>query len=130
MWDGKLLTADEYFDQETRDKAIRVDGHYTGKRDYTHKQVSKKVCTEINDNQKGWINPELIEKYQFESSAAEAWEKNGGGKFSYKDPLGTGKKKSGSGRFNAKVWNPYENPWLYIYLTDLSSSTGGCTNDV
>lgn len=31
LWDGKLLTADEYFDQETRDKAIRVDGHYSGK---------------------------------------------------------------------------------------------------
>lgn len=51
----------------------------------------------------GWINPELVEKYQFEASAAEAWEKNGGGKFSYKDPLGTGKKRSGSGRLNAKV---------------------------
>ena len=41
-------------------------------------------------------------KYEFEDSAAEAWEKNGGGAFSFKDPLGTGKKK-GSGRVNAKV---------------------------
>lgn len=50
----------------------------------------------------GWINPELVEKYHFEASAAEAWEKNGGGTFSFKDPTGSGKKK-GSGRFNAKV---------------------------
>ncbi|KAL1926299.1 hypothetical protein VTP01DRAFT_5996 [Rhizomucor pusillus] len=95
LWDGKLLTADEYFDQETRDKAIRVDGHYSG-----------------------WINPELVEKYQFEASAAEAWEKNGGGKFSYKDPLGTGKKRSGSGRLNAKAVAQMmfkKNPNMYFY---------------
>ncbi|KAI9323139.1 hypothetical protein BX666DRAFT_1883655 [Dichotomocladium elegans] len=94
LWDGKLLKADEYFDKETRDKAIRVDGHYSG-----------------------WINPELIEKYQFEGSASEAWEKNGGGTFSFKDPLGTGKKKSGA-RFNAKAVAQQmfkKNPNMYFY---------------
>lgn len=51
----------------------------------------------------GWLDPQLIEKYQFEASAADAWEKNGGGTFSYKDPLGTGKKRSGNTRVNARV---------------------------
>lgn len=32
LWDGRLLTGDEYFDEETRKNAIRVDGHYAGKR--------------------------------------------------------------------------------------------------
>ena len=44
-----------------------------------------------------------MEKYGFETSAAEAWEKNGGGSFSYKDPLGTGKKKARGSRTDAKV---------------------------
>lgn len=30
LWDGKLIPADEYFDEETRQKAIRTDGHYKG----------------------------------------------------------------------------------------------------
>ncbi|OZJ06863.1 hypothetical protein BZG36_00214 [Bifiguratus adelaidae] len=71
--DGKLLDADAHFPPEVREKAIRVEGHFNA-----------------------WINPELITKYGFASNAAEAWESNGGGKFSFKDPLGTGK-KSGKG---------------------------------
>jgi hypothetical protein len=53
----------------------------------------------------GWVNPELIKKYQLEESAQDAWEKNGGGKFSYKDPLGTGikTKTGGNGRNSARV---------------------------
>ncbi|CDS06534.1 hypothetical protein LRAMOSA09062 [Lichtheimia ramosa] len=94
LWDGRLLTGDEYFNEETRKNAIRVDGHYAG-----------------------WINPELVEKYHFEASAAEAWEKNGGGTFSFKDPTGSGKKK-GSGRFNAKAAAQAmfkKNPNMYFY---------------
>ncbi|CAO3618006.1 unnamed protein product [Cunninghamella echinulata] len=95
LWDGKLLKADEYFDKETREKAIRTDGHY-----------------------KGWINPALIEKYQFEQSAIDAWEKNGGGKFSYKDPAGTGTKKKNGSRVNAKAVAQMmfkKNPNSYFY---------------
>ncbi|ORZ00183.1 hypothetical protein BCR43DRAFT_511214 [Syncephalastrum racemosum] len=95
LWDGKLLTADEYFSQEIRDKAIRTDGNY-----------------------KGWLDPQLIEKYQFEASATDAWEKNGGGTFSYKDPLGTGKKRSGNTRVNAKAVAQMmfkKNPNMYFY---------------
>ncbi|KAI8144255.1 hypothetical protein BJV82DRAFT_608872 [Fennellomyces sp. T-0311] len=94
LWDGKLIKADDYFNEEIRKNAIRTDGHYTG-----------------------WINPELMEKYEFEGSAAEAWEKNGGGTFSFKDPLGTGKKK-GSGRVNAKAVAKQmfkKNPNMYFY---------------
>ncbi|KAG0187694.1 hypothetical protein DFQ28_005968 [Apophysomyces sp. BC1034] len=94
LWDGKLLKADEYFDEVTCQNAIRTQGNFTG-----------------------WINPELIEKYQFELSATEAWEKNGGGKFSFKDPSGTGKKKTGS-RTSAKAISQMmfkKNPNMYFY---------------
>ncbi|KAF9205480.1 hypothetical protein BGZ49_003969 [Haplosporangium sp. Z 27] len=60
-----LMSGDLFFDQETRDKAIRVDGHY-----------------------KGWLNSCVMERYGFEKSAQEAWEANGGGEFSFRDPLG------------------------------------------
>lgn len=52
----------------------------------------------------GWLSEELMKKHGFEANAADCWEKNGGGKFSYKDPLGTGKKTaSRSQRTSAKV---------------------------
>ncbi|ORX82778.1 hypothetical protein BCR32DRAFT_326702 [Anaeromyces robustus] len=63
--EGKLIPAEEYFPEEVKNKAIIVDGHFNG-----------------------WINPELIEKYHFEKSAKEAWDNNGGGKYSHKNPLG------------------------------------------
>lgn len=45
-----------------------------------------------------------MKKHGFEANAADCWEKNGGGKFSFKDPLGTGKKTGGrSQRTSAKV---------------------------
>ncbi|KAF8928616.1 hypothetical protein EDD21DRAFT_407726 [Dissophora ornata] len=62
---ANLMSGDLFFDEEIRAKAIRVDGHY-----------------------KGWLNPEVMEKYGFEKNAQEAWEANGGGAFSFKDPLG------------------------------------------
>ncbi|KAI8335844.1 hypothetical protein BC941DRAFT_429558 [Chlamydoabsidia padenii] len=97
VWDGKLLTADAYFDKDIREKAIRTDGKY-----------------------KGWVNPELIQKYQLEQSAQDAWEKNGGGKFSYKDPLGDGSKRKtgGTGRNSAKAIAQMmfkKNPNMYFY---------------
>ncbi|KAI9497201.1 hypothetical protein BDB00DRAFT_805401 [Zychaea mexicana] len=94
LLEGKLLEADEYFDGKVRQNAYRTDGHYTS-----------------------WINPELMAKHGFENNAADAWEKNGGGTFSYKDPLGTGKKKGGS-RVNAKVVAKLmfkKNPNAYFY---------------
>ena len=36
----------------------------------------------------GWVNPELMHKYGLEGNAKDAWEKNGGGKFSFKNILG------------------------------------------
>ncbi|CAO3658858.1 unnamed protein product [Umbelopsis vinacea] len=96
LWDGKLLTADQYFDDYIRKTAIRTDGHY-----------------------RGWLSEELMKKHGFEANAADCWEKNGGGKFSYKDPLGTGKKTaSRSQRTSAKaiaqlMWK--KNPNMYFY---------------
>ncbi|KAI7853325.1 hypothetical protein BDC45DRAFT_151810 [Circinella umbellata] len=59
-----------------------------------------------------------MEKHGFETSAAEAWEKNGGGSFSYKDPLGTGKKKGRASRTDAKAIAKEmfkKNPNAYFY---------------
>ncbi|SAM00182.1 hypothetical protein [Absidia glauca] len=97
LWDGKLLAADAYFDKEIRGNAVRTDGKF-----------------------KGWVNPELIKKYQLEESAQDAWEKNGGGKFSYKDPLGTGikTKTGGNGRNSARAIAQMmfkKNPNMYFY---------------
>ncbi|KAG0239311.1 hypothetical protein BGW41_007796 [Actinomortierella wolfii] len=86
-----LMAADVYFDEETRKKAIRVDGHY-----------------------KGWINKDVMERYGFEKSAAEAWEANGGGTFSFRDPAGAGRSK----KFNAKEFAKAmfkKNPNAYFY---------------
>ncbi|CAO3567898.1 unnamed protein product [Mortierella alpina] len=63
---ANLMSGDLFFDKETRDRAIRVDGHY-----------------------KGWLNSEVMDKYGFEKSAEEAWEANGGGTFSFSDPSGS-----------------------------------------
>ncbi|ORX93837.1 hypothetical protein K493DRAFT_284294 [Basidiobolus meristosporus CBS 931.73] len=99
--DHILKTAEEYFSKEICENAIKVSGKY-----------------------KGWINPELMERHGFEASAAEAWEKNGGGKFSFKDPLGTGEKKGRKGKKNANGWSDAKlvasklfkkNPNAYFY---------------
>ncbi|CAM0138854.1 unnamed protein product [Umbelopsis sp. WA50703] len=95
LWDGKLLSADEYFKDDIKKDAIRTDGHFGG-----------------------WLSEELMKKYGFEANAADCWEKNGGGKFSYKDPLGTGKKPGKASRTSAKaiaqmMWK--KNPNMYFY---------------
>ncbi|KAG0218956.1 hypothetical protein BGX33_005222 [Mortierella sp. NVP41] len=62
---ANLMSGDLFFDKATRERAIRVDGHYHG-----------------------WLDPGVVERYGFETSAKDAWEANGGGSFSFKDPLG------------------------------------------
>ncbi|KAJ1646885.1 hypothetical protein J3B02_000473 [Coemansia erecta] len=66
---GLLQTGEERFGQ-TAD-TIKVSGHYGG-----------------------WVEPGVMERLGIRSNATEAWESEGGGKFSFKDPLGTGKKIS------------------------------------
>ncbi|KAG0260091.1 hypothetical protein DFQ27_003752 [Actinomortierella ambigua] len=90
---SKLMAADLYFDEETRKNAIRVDGHYTG-----------------------WINGGVMERYGFEKNATEAWEANGGGTFTFKDPTGGGSGRSR--KFNAKDFAKgmfKKNPNAYFY---------------
>jgi hypothetical protein len=97
-----LMSGDLFFDKETREKAIRVDGCY-----------------------KGWINSEVMKRHGFEKSAQEAWEANGGGAFSFKDPLGTSEeagtsrsKSSRRPRYDAKLVSKAlfkKNPNAYFY---------------
>ncbi|KAF9555913.1 hypothetical protein EC968_008561 [Mortierella alpina] len=82
---ANLMSGDLFFDKETRDRAIRVDGHY-----------------------KGWLNSEVMVKYGFEKSAEDAWEANGGGTFSFSDPsgssaAGSSKKSSRRPKHDAKM---------------------------
>lgn len=79
--EGRLLTAEEYFSKEVKSKAIIVDGHF-----------------------KGWVNPEVMQRHGIEPSASEAWEKNGGGTYSYADPTGSGNKRKKGSISNAKVF--------------------------
>ncbi|KAG0375412.1 hypothetical protein BGX24_009153 [Mortierella sp. AD032] len=62
---ANLMSGDLFFDKATRERAIRVDGHYHG-----------------------WLDPGVVERYGFERNAKDAWEANGGGSFSFKAPLG------------------------------------------
>ncbi|CAO3611836.1 unnamed protein product [Mucor hiemalis] len=78
--EGRLLTAEEYFnDEEIKKNAIKTDGHFTG-----------------------WVKPEVMQRHGLESSASEAWEKHGGGTYSYADPTGSGKKRKKGSVSNAK----------------------------
>ncbi|KAJ2120501.1 hypothetical protein IW147_005032 [Coemansia sp. RSA 720] len=66
---GLLSEASLHFTGPVLDSAIRVNGHYTG-----------------------WVEPAVQERLGLESNSTAAWESQGGGKFSFKDPLGTGKR--------------------------------------
>ena len=86
-----LLSLEEYFKDSTED-ALKVDGFF-----------------------RGWVNPVVIEKYGLEESAAAAWEKYGGGKFSYKNPGGG---KGATMSSNAKMFAKKmfrKNPNCYFY---------------
>ncbi|KAJ1977613.1 hypothetical protein H4R34_003512 [Dimargaris verticillata] len=63
--DGHLRPAEECFSADILAKAIRVNGQFSG-----------------------WLSEDLMARYGFESNAKDAWEKNGGGKFSFRNPLG------------------------------------------
>lgn len=75
---ANLMSGDLFFDKATREHAIRVDGHYHG-----------------------WLDPGVVEKYGFEKNAKDAWEANGGGSFSFKDPLGLQSDIAGTSRSKA-----------------------------
>ncbi|KAG0346492.1 hypothetical protein BG004_001616 [Podila humilis] len=60
-----LMPGDLFFDKTTRDQALRVDGHYTG-----------------------WVHPDVRKRHGIAPTAKEAWASKGGGRFSFKNPLG------------------------------------------
>lgn len=78
--ESRLLTAEEYFGSEIKAKAIVVEGHFSG-----------------------WVKEEVMIKHNIEASAAEAWEKNGGGTYSFLDPTGSGTKRKKGSPSNAKA---------------------------
>lgn len=53
---------------------------------------------------RGWVNPELISKYGLEASAKDAWEANGGGRFTFGNGKGKGKRK-GKGKSSTPGWS-------------------------
>eukprot|EP00871_Galdieria_phlegrea_P004384 jgi/Galph1/4947/GphlegSOOS_G3610.1 len=70
----------------------------------------------------GWVNEEVRVALGIASSASEAWESNGGGAFSYKNPYGNFGDKSGkktsTHRSSAKEWARkmmFKNPNAYFY---------------
>ncbi|KAJ2778646.1 hypothetical protein GGI15_004118 [Coemansia interrupta] len=67
---GVLQTGDERFGSSAA-QAVHVTGHYSG-----------------------WVEPGVMQRLGIQGTAAAAWESEGGGKFSFADPLGTGKKVS------------------------------------
>mgnify|MGYP001128864873 CR=1 FL=1 len=75
----QLKFADDVFPPDVLSRAVRVTSHFGG-----------------------WINPEVCARLGIASNAAEAWETNGGGKFSFANPLGTpegqGEKKPKGGK--------------------------------
>lgn len=119
LWDGRLIPPDKFFSPEICAKAARVDGHFRGA---AFRKVTFLLSPAIITRYKllrdiGWLNPILIAKHGFESSASEAWDRNGGGKFSFKDPLGTGNVAKGA-KPSAKVVAQMlfrKNPNAYFY---------------
>ncbi|KAI8980796.1 hypothetical protein BDB01DRAFT_795614 [Pilobolus umbonatus] len=90
------MTADEYFDDDIKRKAIRVKGHF-----------------------EGWVNPTVMQRYGIEASASEAWELNGGGIFTYNSsarPNGSKKRKGpGSNAKDFALTMFKKNPNQYFY---------------
>ncbi|KAJ2891916.1 hypothetical protein IWW38_003419 [Coemansia aciculifera] len=66
-----LVDGSAHFTTDIVSQAIKVEGHY-----------------------RGWVEHGVMGRLGIQGNATEAWESEGGGKFSFKDPLGTGKKVS------------------------------------
>ncbi|KAL1915104.1 uncharacterized protein VTP21DRAFT_7585 [Calcarisporiella thermophila] len=91
---NELIPAEKYFSEDVLRNAIKTDGHF-----------------------RGWVNPEIVSKYGLDGSAEEAWKKNGGGSYSYRNPLGQSQqqpKASKSAKEIAKV-SFRKNPNCYFY---------------
>lgn len=69
-----LLNPEDIFPPEVIAKAIEVTGHFHG-----------------------WIPKQVRDRWGIEASAESAWEAEGGGKFSFKNPMGDAKITSGPG---------------------------------
>ncbi|EME32090.1 hypothetical protein Gasu2_10750 [Galdieria sulphuraria] len=94
-----LIDLDTWCDMNNIQPGPWVDGHY-----------------------RGWVNEDVRQSLGIASSASEAWESNGGGKFSYRNPYGhmdtKSIKKDTKTRSSAKEWARkmiYKNPNAYFY---------------
>ena len=94
-----LVSAEEVFAADVVARAVRVDGHFHGMQ---VAQPARPACglgralTGMMSwpagggrrRRTGWINPTVQDAHGLEASAAAAWEANGGGTFSFRNPLG------------------------------------------
>ncbi|GJQ13671.1 hypothetical protein GpartN1_g5462.t1 [Galdieria partita] len=94
-----LLDLDVWYEMNNIQPGPWVDGHY-----------------------RGWVNEEVRRSLGIATSASEAWESNGGGRFSYRNPCGhmdtKSTKKGTKTRSSAKEWARkmiYKNPNAYFY---------------
>lgn len=62
---------------------------------------------------KSWVEEGVRERCRIGANATEAWESNGGGKFSYKNPTGKGKKSGPIKEVARKLLR--KNPNMYFY---------------
>lgn len=96
-----MLEMEDYFTRIGVQCQVRVDGRY-----------------------RGWVNPELMERYNIAPNAEEAWNKNGGGNFSYRNIGGSGVSSAEVQKHKAKGWSQVKavtatlmpkNPNAYFY---------------
>jgi len=83
------------------------------------KERGIKVGPKVDGRFKGWVDPDVCERYGIAGSADEAWERHGGGKFTFKiDRSALPKEVRGKGYSDAKAFSItqlHKNPNAYFY---------------
>jgi hypothetical protein len=76
----------------TEDENVSTDELFDMERYFTEIAPQASQSTEplrVDGHFRGWVNPEVAERWGIASNSMEAWNANGGGRFSYRNPLGT-----------------------------------------
>lgn len=98
-------------DEDAAPKHIPLEKYFTDKK--------VEVGHTVDGHFRGWVSKEVCERYGIAGSADEAWEQNGGGKFSFKVDRSTlPKEVRGKGYSDAKAFSItqlHKNPNAYFY---------------